>query len=153
MRERFRRYGGRTVCGVFAALVLAATGCGGPKTYPVTGRVQYEDGSPITPLVRGCVEFSFLEGEGGVRKGTNARGDIQADGSFSLTTYGLGEGAVEGKHQAIVVPPAPENSEDPGPSPVDLRFQQYTTSKLEFTVTRDKDKNHFVIKVTAPGEK
>jgi len=152
MRERFRRYGGRTVCGLFAALILAVAGCGGPKTYPVTGMVRYADGSPITPLVRGCVEFAFLEGQADVRKGTNARGDIQPDGSFSLTTYGLGEGAVEGRHQAIVVPPAPENSEDPGPSPLHPRFQRYETSKLEFTVTRDKDKNHFVIEVTAPDK-
>ncbi len=124
--------------------LLGVFGCGGIKTYPVQGVIRYKDGKSVEPLARGAVEFEALEGEA---KGRNARGDIQPDGSFSLTTFALGTGAVEGKHRVLIVPPAPKE-EGPAPKVLAPRFRRYETSNLVFTVTPDAEKNQFVIEVT-----
>jgi hypothetical protein len=76
------------------ALVLLA-GCGpdGPRLYPVTGRVVYRDGRPVPG---GVVEFD----PGG--RLPVARGTLDADGRFVLTTDGRA-GAVAGEHRVVVV--------------------------------------------------
>ena len=83
------------------ALVVAVVGCSdGVRTYPVTGTVRYTDGAPV----RGG--FVELEGMSGAALGHNARGLIEEDGSYSLKTPTIGEGAVP-----VASRPAP-----PGPA-------------------------------------
>ncbi len=62
-------------------LVCLAAGCAyGPELDPVSGTVSLPDGNPAT----GCtVEFSSDSPD---TKGMNARGVVQADGSFTLST-------------------------------------------------------------------
>jgi hypothetical protein len=132
----------------FVALLVALfVGCdhSGTPTYRTGGTVKYEDGSP---LFAGTVSFRLLDSA----EGSSARGDVQPDGSFELTTFTLGDGAVLGRHQAVVV--LPTQGGRPGfqlpapPPPIAPRFASFETSGLEFTVTDSPEKNRFEIVVT-----
>jgi hypothetical protein len=75
--------------------VLLVIGCdsGGLKTAVVRGKVTYQ-GKAVTS---GTVTFVPDAG------GPPATGEIQPDGTFTLTTYKTGDGAVLGKHKVFVV--------------------------------------------------
>jgi hypothetical protein len=71
-------------------------GCNrGPKIVPAKGVVVFEDGSPVTI---GTVETNSV-----IEKGVQSTGKIQPDGSFVLSTFGDGDGAMVGEHQCVVV--------------------------------------------------
>jgi hypothetical protein len=120
------------------ALVLAGfAACGGgpngPKTYPVKGAVVFVKGGSLKQLVDGTVEFQSVS-EPGVR----AYGEIQQDGSFSLTTLKDGKaspGAIEGEHRARVVPP----QEREGKPVIDPQFLSFEKSGLTFRVPGSED--------------
>ena len=58
---------------------LTCAGCSNRlPTYPVTGKVQFENGGPV---VVGMVELQSIE------HSVNARGDIQPDGTFTPVSY------------------------------------------------------------------
>jgi hypothetical protein len=144
MEIRYRKYL------IVAAMVLASTsvGCGGRKlpTYPARGKVVFADG---TPLAGGTVEFCPVESE----KAVTARGQIQLDGSFGLGTFQLDDGAIEGEHRVLVCPAPPKRfglASDPKLA-LDLRFTQFDTSGLKFTVTRDPGRNRFILQVDHPA--
>lgn len=123
---------------------LVGCGRGGTPTYSAGGKVQYEDGSP---LFAGTVSFRSLENV----NHPAARGEVQSDGSFELTTFSPGDGAVLGRHQVLVV--LPTQGGRPGfklptpPPPIAPRFSNFETSGLEFTVTETPEKNRFEIVV------
>jgi hypothetical protein len=79
----------------FAALLglALAAGCasGDLPTAVVTGKVTY-DGKPVP---NGTVLFVPAAGP-------PATGEIQPDGSYRMTTYANGDGAVLGKHQVCI---------------------------------------------------
>lgn len=74
-------------------LLLAGCGSDDPPVYPVTGRVVFRTGPPVTG---GVIEFRPDKG------GPAARGKIEADGRFTLTT-GTRPGAVAGVHKVTLV--------------------------------------------------
>lgn len=77
--------------GVVATLTL---GCSrGPATAEVSGTVTL-DGKPLS---FGSVMFQSAAG------GQPARGDIQPDGTFVLSTFQPGDGAMVGNHRVRVV--------------------------------------------------
>jgi hypothetical protein len=126
--------------------MLTFSGCGEglPPTYPVEGRVVLPGDKPLSG---GLVEFQSIDGDG---MSANASGTIDADGNFHLTTYKEGDGAVAGRHRAIVRPPRKdldiEDAATARPKPIiDPRFENYETSGLEFTVTEGD--NRFTIQV------
>jgi hypothetical protein len=127
-----------------ALCLLGALGCGGTRTtYPVQGKVAFPDG---TPLTGGLVVFESLETDPPL----SARGEIQSDGSFRLGTYKLGDGAVLGRHRALVVPPVPKQLDEanPGLQLIQPHLQRFETSGLEFTVM--KKSNNLSILVHRP---
>ncbi|MDX1945494.1 MAG: hypothetical protein SFU86_08795 [Pirellulaceae bacterium] len=134
-------------CGLLA---LLATGCGprNPPTYPVTGKVTLEDG---TPLAGAQVEF---EGKTPAGETINASGETGPDGVYMLTTFEKGDGAVAGEHRVIVAPPAnvtPSNFSGPPPRDIiDRKFRSYESSGLSFTVQPPPAKNEYDITVQAP---
>lgn len=65
-----------------------------PPTYPVSGKIHFPSGSPVR---MGTIETKSRE------LGINARGKIETDGSFTLTTFKPGDGAVAGLHDCVVV--------------------------------------------------
>lgn len=84
------------LAGLFS--ILGGCGPAGPKTHPVTGKVVTAKAEDLKLLVGQAVELqSTLEPE------TRGFGKIEADGSFTISTYRQGvslSGAIEGKHKA-----------------------------------------------------
>ena len=64
----------------------------------------------------------------------HARGKLNLDGTFTLTTYEEGDGAVEGKHDCVIVQfVMTEGVQGHRPSTIgviDRRYNSYTTSGL-----------------------
>lgn len=83
-----------------SSLLLGASlliGCGprNPATFPVQGRVEFEDGG-VAEI--GSVEFRSMTGNERI----TARGKIEKDGRFTLSTFEIGDGAIPGDHQVII---------------------------------------------------
>jgi hypothetical protein len=83
-----------------ALLCLGACwGCGAegsgalPPLIPVKGKVTYKG----KPLTKGLVKF---QPDGGY--GRSARGELQADGTFVLSTNKEGDGVVAGSHRISI---------------------------------------------------
>jgi len=121
----FPLLGRRSGAMIVAAALLGLTGCG-PNLYPVHGKVVWENGADARELARGLVVGEATSGGGGVR------GDIEEDGSFTLSTLRPGDGVLPGKYRVAVVEYRP--GEPPAPPTMDLVFSKLDTSKLEINV-------------------
>jgi hypothetical protein len=121
------------------SFLTGAAGCG-PKLYPVRGKVAYPDGKPLT---EGMVVFESKGKDNLVM----ARGEIQADGSYELSTYKAGDGAMPGIYRVMVASKSDPNAVDKPnrPPPFDSRFMAFNTSGLEFEVKAES--NEFPIRV------
>ena len=121
-------------------VLLLSCGCGnGERVYPVQGNVISSSG--IAPTF-GTVEFRS------VAEGHIASGNIAADGTFSLTTREMNDGAVEGEHDVILVRFL--NAES-GPIhthghavEIPSRYADYETSDLR-AVVKPNSKNEITI--------
>lgn len=133
---------GRLILALGAFLLAATLGCGGPRTYPVEGKIVYANGAEAKELEGGSVEFESEQG------GMTARGGIGPNGSFRVGTFKLDDGAVPGKHRALITPPPSRDFDRPSPPVIDPRFQQFQTSKLEVTIKPEK--NEVVLTVERP---
>lgn len=141
----------RELAPLIVFVLLAVAGCGsGEITYPVRGTVTYQDGTPVTT---GMVEFDPLAADD--TKRFNARGLIHSDGTYFLTTFEEGDGAVPGRHRVLVQEPYPnvdiEEGESVGSHSIDPKYWRYGTSGLEFEVREGE--NEINIVVTRPGKK
>jgi len=138
-------------------LIFVAVTCGcsesGRPTFPAGGTVMLSDG---TPLPGGWIEFQLV----GEHAAPTAKARIQADGRFELTTYFEGDGALEGTHRVMIMPPIPRqdmrsNREDPhrvtaelqAAPQIDKRYQRFETSDLTFAVTSEPAENRFEIRL------
>jgi len=112
-----------------AIVLLGLAGCSrGPRMYPVHGKVTWDNGTEAKELAGGLVICESVEGKVG------ARGDIEPDGSFQLSTYKSGDGLLAGKHRVAVVEYSPK--EPPPPPKVDRAFSSVEGSGLEINVER-----------------
>ena len=86
----------RTLTLPLLILAFCLSGCGGGPipTYPVNGKVLFEDG---TSPQFGTVEFLNDEHQ------LNARGEIAKDGTFTVSTFQDEDGAVEGTHRIAII--------------------------------------------------
>jgi hypothetical protein len=127
-----------------ALLLLGTAGCGA-RLHPVRGKVTYPDGKPLT---EGTVVF---ESKDAVRPIT-ARGTVQPDGSYELSTSQPGDGVPAGKYLVLVAPKFDPNGVDGPrkPPPFDPRFAAFQTSGLEFEV--QPGVNDYPIQVMPPGK-
>lgn len=128
---------------IFGSSLFALAGCSDQlATYPAKGIVRFADDGGVVHV--GTVELKSRE------HGVQARGQIQTDGTFILTTYEPDDGAIAGLHDAVVVQFV--MSEDvAGHRPsrigvVDRRFASYATSGLEVDISSSED-NNLVIEV------
>lgn len=112
-------------------------GCGShPQTFPVHGRVVFKDGTPV--------RFGGIETVS-VEQRVNARGTIQPDGTFSLTTYENDDGAVPGEHRVVIIQTttaplavlAPTSTKHTHGRELAARYRSFATSGLSFTVVPD----------------
>jgi hypothetical protein len=121
-------------------------GCSGNlvPTYPAGGQVVFSDGKP---LPGGNIEFAPQEGT--VR--TSARAMIQEDGTFRLTTFEDGDGAIEGQHRVLIIPARQREDRNARFAwSVDPKYQSFDTSELEATVLPDTE-NEFKFVVHPAG--
>ena len=116
---------------LFLALLALVGGCGPshPPTYAVVGKVVFENGEACQ---LGTIEFRSLEHL------VSARGKLEKDGTFQLSTWEPEDGAVAGKHQVIVqqliiTEDLSFAAHGHGPR-VNPRYGDYATSGLEVTV-------------------
>jgi hypothetical protein len=124
-------------------LLPGAAGCG-KGLYPVHGKVTFEDGKPFT---NGMVVFESAEGP----KPVTARGDLQSDGSYQLSTNKPGDGVPAGKYRVLVSPRVDISADAPERNlPVDRRYTEFATSGLQFEVKPGP--NDFPIQVSRPGK-
>jgi len=126
-----------------ALLAVALAGCGGK--YPVRGTVTYDDGTPVT---KGLVVVERVGGGPAV----TARGEIQSDGRYELSTDKPGDGVPAGKYRVLLNPlDLSDVPDEQKVLPFDLKYLKFETSGLEFevksgsteypiTVTRQKKK-------------
>lgn len=116
--------------------MLLSSGCGGedsnlPKTAPVKGTVSYQ-GEPVT-----LGQILFIP-ENGERSGI---GRVQEDGTFTVTTYSDGDGAVVGKNKVTIsaydnnlVNQVPGWYENANTTPLTLEVQPETDNEFEIVL-------------------
>jgi hypothetical protein len=104
------------------------------ETAPVTGKVTYKG----KPLPNGTVMFVPAEGPA-------AYGEIAADGTYHLSTYGANDGAVLGKHKISITAVADQTNllpEQRNPLPPPLipdKYMNHDQSGLTAEVVRGKN--------------
>lgn len=87
-------------------IIAAVAGCGSdglPGMVAIQGTVTYKG----QPLTHGTVLYLPKDGSG-----RQARGEIQPDGRFALTTLRAGDGAQVGEYSIVVISLAPHPGED-----------------------------------------
>ena len=126
----------RFVFGVLLlGVALIASGCGQkfPRTAIVRGKVTYKG----KPVPNGTVNFVPVAGK-------DASGEIQPDGSYTLTSYRPGDGAIPGKYSVVIVAMQDNSTrlpEDRSPLPppiVPVKYTSLATSDLKAEV-EDKE--------------
>jgi hypothetical protein len=129
--------------GLFLVSVLG--GCGDDPTKPKLGKVHGKVTLDGKPVERGHIVFTPVSGKGG-ETGQTATGEINSDGTFDLTTFDTGDGAILGQHIATVTVPEPgsENLGKPDASgrinyvlPKNTspkKYEKADTSPLRYTV-------------------
>jgi hypothetical protein len=133
-----RTLGGRRVW-PWLALLLAA-GCG-PRLCRVHGKVTLEDGTPVT---KGLVVFEAVGGQP-----VSARGEIQADGSYQLSTHRPGDGVPPGRYRVLINPMDLSAVPDEQKQLVfDIKYLKLETSGLEYEVKPGS--NEYAITLSKP---
>lgn len=107
--------------------MLGLSGCGSSKYYPVSGVIVDMDGNPVTELAGGSVNME-LEGSR-----VSSQGEIQKDGSFTMTTEKAGDGCEPGK-QRVSITRNYKGADSPDPRVIPAKYDNFQTSGLEITV-------------------
>jgi hypothetical protein len=137
----------RTAIAVQAILLLTLTGCGGNGPYLVTGRVETEEGQPLTDLAGSTILFSSDE------SGYSASGEIRPDATFKLTTTKPDDGAFPGKYKVTISQPHPQPARGRfDKRVVDRMYEDPQTSPLEATIEAKSNEVAFKLK-RAPDKK
>ena len=89
----------------WSLICCLAVGCGhsGPFEYvPVSGKITYEDGTPLP----GSLELTFIAQDAPPANGAvprDAVANVNAQGVFTcVTSYKYGDGLTPGKHKVVV---------------------------------------------------
>jgi hypothetical protein len=119
------------------ALLGIGMGCSsvGFKSYPVKGKVVAAKAADQDKLKGLGVEFDSV-----AEPNTRGYGVLEADGSFTVSTYRLGEtapGAIEGKHKVrLQFTATDDDSDQPRRKrlPIDRKYMRFDTTPWEVTV-------------------
>ncbi len=82
-------------------LLLPFGGCSHDPDLPKLGKVHGTVTYKGKPLDTGHIVFTPVMGKGG-ETGQNATGEINSNGSYELTTFDTGDGAILGQHVVTV---------------------------------------------------
>lgn len=119
---------------------LLGCGTGGPQMGKVSGKVTYSDGS----IPKGGVAVIRFEvasdSKPEIRKAADS--DIQADGSYDISTLRPGDGAYYGKYKVVFTI---LNSYRDGKSLVDAEFTTAETTPFEVVVDTSSQTQDFTI--------
>jgi hypothetical protein len=107
------------------SLVLSLGGCSQDTSMPKLGKVHGKVTYKGQPVDGGRVVFTPATGKGG-ETGQGASGEIGTDGTFEMTTFNTGDGAVLGQHIVTVV--VPQKGEMPKPD---------KTSRIEYKLPKN----------------
>ena len=129
------------------AMAVSVSGCHSDQlpTYPVEGTIEFQDGS--YPKF-GSIEFYSRKHQ------INARGSINRDGTFTVGTYAVNDGAVEGRHKIIVLQISgtyltadyiPQNKHDHG-ALVNKSYFDYRTSDLAWDIKKENNKVALIVR-------
>ena len=129
---------------IFGVCLLLLTGCG--KNVRVTGKVTFEDGSPLT---KGTVIFNSGASE--------SKAPIENDGSYVVGTFKSNDGLPRGTYRVYIT----GASDFPGISPrgaplgpvVHLVDQKYTSLETSGLTCEVKGSTTLDITVTPPKKK
>ena len=135
-------FGRRAMVVCAASALLTAMGCGSGGTYPVSGKLVYEDnGQPVTELAGFTVTFTSQA------LGKSAIGTIQEDGTFRLTSVRTNDGAFPGTYKVIISQPHPRPERGERRTPViDTVYEDPSKTPLERTVEAKSD-NEFTFEL------
>jgi hypothetical protein len=128
-------------------LVVYASGCGSGRC-KVTGRVTYDDGSPV--------EAGTVIGEATVNgKPVGVQGNIARDGTFSLGSSRPGDGALPGNYRVLVMPVALGDSElAAGKRPAfGGKYTKFETSGITFEVKPEANVLNITVERPKPKPK
>lgn len=120
---------------VLLILLLAAAILGCSDKYPVRGKVQFGDGSP---LAAGMVVFTDELGASG------GYGALGPDGSFEITYDRPGDGLPKGNYRVSVRPPSPWSLTEAQRKTalprggIALKYLQPETSEIVVTIDRKR---------------
>jgi hypothetical protein len=119
----------RAACSLGWVCALFLSGCGS-GLYPVEGQVVWKDGAPATELPE---------------KQTSARGSIQADGTFRLTTISPDDGALPGDYKVLVIEIGRKALGGPdataiAPGAMNSKYSDPSTTDLQATVRAGPNK-------------
>ncbi|QDU75868.1 hypothetical protein Pan97_29100 [Bremerella volcania] len=127
------------------ALAIFASGCS-TKEFEVAD-VQGVCVCNGTPITAGWIQFSPISEDSQTMPGKPAMGQIKQDGTFLLSTYSKGDGAVVGKHRIrITEPTMPDPSEIAQGVPVPQKHNCQLPEELILEV-KPGEANHFVIEL------
>ena len=122
----------RRIASVVAVLLLAI-GCqqNAENTHPVYGKVTVDGQS----LPAGTVLFESIS-SGATGRHHTARGRIDGDGNYRLTTFDEDDGAIEGRHRVAVLPThnTGDSAQLNSQSQIPGRYTSIETSPLHFDV-------------------
>ena len=132
MPRRAARLPALTVA-VVAVVALAGCGQGGPKLYPVSGKVLVGDAPPEYATV-----VFHPVGDAGP-DAVKPRGTVGPDGTYTLTTHTAGDGAPAGEYAVTVewwLSGAKKGADPDSPAQnrLPVRYADPTQSKLTATV-------------------
>jgi hypothetical protein len=117
-----------TILLAFCLGSLAFAGCDSrPPTYPVSGKVVWKGGQPVTELNGGFVTLDSVE------LMVSAMGAIGPDGTFKVNTFEDKEGVPAGEYKVAVSRP-PELEETGVWVPLPRRYESIGGSDLTLTV-------------------
>jgi hypothetical protein len=138
----------RTAFSVLALALVTVTGCGS-RTAPVMGLVVYADTPdvPATDLEGYVVTFEST-GEG--TELASATGTVKADGTFQVSTFKQGDGALRGKQLLALTPPILASGAV-APSKILPKYHDLRASGLEADI--GPGENHVKLTVERVGKK
>ena len=122
------------ILAICALLALSLIGCNSSGVYPVDGHVVWKkDGSPAKQLAGTLVFFEQT------KKQLSARGQVQSDGSFRLTTHKENDGAPAGENIVLLVeigrkPLGGPDGTQLAPGKIDSRYSTHSTTDLRATI-------------------
>lgn len=120
-------------CACLAALAIGVAGCNTKGTYPVEGKVVYDDGTPAVELAGYTVSMDSSEHNVG------ANGVVQADGTFRIGTYDNDDGALPGTYRVSLSPPTPP-IDQPAPKPIiDGKYGHMDKSGLTANIKAERN--------------